>query len=128
MKMNVPAELHYTKEHEWIRMEGQTAVIGITDHAQDKMGDIVFVELPVSGAHIDAASPLANLESVKAVSEVFMPQSGTVEAVNTALEAAPESLNTDPYGSWIARVAFDEPLLPGSYLDAAAYAAFCAED
>jgi glycine cleavage system H protein len=126
--MNVPAELLYTKEHEWIRMEGQTAVIGITDHAQDRMGDIVFVELPATGTHIAAAAPLANLESVKAVSEVFMPQSGTVEAVNTALEAAPESLNTDPYGSWIARVAFDAPLLQDTYLDAAAYTAFCAEE
>lgn len=126
--MNVPAELLYTKEHEWIRMEGQTAVIGITDYAQDKMGDVVFVELPAPGAHIDEAAPLANLESVKAVSEVFMPQSGTVEAVNTALEPAPESLNTDPYGSWIARVTFDAPLTQGTYLDAAAYAAFCAEE
>ena len=118
--MNVPAELLYTKEHEWIRMEGQTAVIGITDHAQDKMGDIVFVELPSVGAHIEAAAPLANLESVKAVSEVFMPQSGTVEAVNTTLEAAPESLNTDPYGSWIFKFEADPAGLQG-LLDAAAY-------
>lgn len=125
--MNVPTELLYTKEHEWIRIEGDVAVIGITDHAQDLLGDVVFVELPDAGTHLDAGDALASLESVKAVSEAFMPQAGTVREVNTDLESAPDAINADPYGSWIAKVAFDEAVNTASYLDAAAYRAFCLE-
>ncbi len=126
--MNVPTELLYTKEHEWIRMEGDVAVIGITDHAQDLLGDVVFVELPAVDTRLEAGAALASLESVKAVSEVFLPQAGTVRAVNMDLESTPDAINSDPYGSWIAKVVFDDAVAATAYLDAAAYRAFCLED
>jgi len=94
--------------------------------AQDHLGDVVFVELPAIGARLNAGAPLASLESVKAVSEVFMPVSGLVLEVNTSLETAPELLNKDPYASWIARVAFDQSLAESGLMDAAAYRTFCA--
>lgn len=103
--MQIPENLKYTKEHEWVRIEGDTATFGITDHAQEALGDIVFVELPEIGRKLDTAEPFAVVESVKAVSDVYAPVAGEVIEVNAALESSPEKVNTDPYGEgWIARV------------------------
>ena len=103
--MTIPVDLKYTKDHEWVRIEGDSATFGITDHAQEALGDIVFVELPEIGRKIAAGEAYAVVESVKAVSDVFAPLSGEVIAVNEALEGEPEKVNTDAYGTgWIARV------------------------
>jgi len=103
--MTIPADLKYTKEHEWVRIEGDTATFGLTDHAQEALGDIVFVELPEIGRNVDAGEAFAVVESVKAVSDVYAPAAGEVIEVNTALEEAPEKVNEDPYGAgWIAKV------------------------
>jgi len=103
--MTIPADLKYTKEHEWVRIEGDTAAFGISDHAQEALGDIVFVELPEIGRTLDAGEAFAVVESVKAVSDVYAPAAGEVIEVNEALESEPELVNTDPYGKgWIARV------------------------
>ena len=103
--MTIPADLKYTKEHEWASIEGDVATFGITDHAQDALGDIVFVELPEQGRVLEAGEAFAVVESVKAVSDVFAPVAGEVIEVNSALEGAPEKVNEDPYGAgWIARV------------------------
>jgi len=103
--MTIPADLKYTKEHEWVRIEGDTATFGISDHAQEALGDIVFVELPEIGRTIDAGEAYAVVESVKAVSDVYAPVTGEIIEVNEALEGEPEKVNTDPYGSgWIAKV------------------------
>lgn len=100
--MNVPKELRYTKTHEWVRLEADgTAKVGLTEYAQNALGDIVYIELPSVGAEIGAGSVATTVESVKAVSEVFSPVSGKVSAVNDKLTAEPELLNKDPYGSWI---------------------------
>jgi len=107
--MTIPADLKYTKEHEWVRIEGDTATFGISDHAQEALGDIVFVELPEIGRTVDAGEAYAVVESVKAVSDVYAPVAGEVVEVNEALESEPEKVNTDPYGSgWIARVNIGE--------------------
>jgi len=103
--MTIPADLKYTKEHEWVRIDGDTATFGISDHAQEALGDIVFVELPEIGRTIDAGEAYAVVESVKAVSDVYAPVSGEVIEVNEALEGEPEKVNTDPYGTgWIAKI------------------------
>ncbi len=103
--MTIPADLKYTRDHEWAKIENDTATFGITDHAQDALGDIVFVELPDIGRKVDAGEAFAVVESVKAVSDVFAPLAGEVIEVNGVLEAEPEKVNTDPYGKgWIARV------------------------
>ena len=103
--MTIPADLKYTKEHEWVRIDGDTATFGISDHAQEALGDIVFVELPEIGRTVDAGEAYAVVESVKAVSDVYAPVAGEVIEVNEALESEPEHVNTDPYGSgWIAKV------------------------
>ncbi len=105
-----PDELQYTKEHEWVRVDGENATIGITDHAQDELGDVVFVELPAIGDKIDLDEPFGNVESVKAVSELFMPLTGVVLKVNTALEEVPELVNDDPYGKgWMVRIRIEDP-------------------
>ena len=105
-----PDELQYTKEHEWVRVDGENATIGITDHAQDELGDVVFVELPAIGNKIDLDEPFGNVESVKAVSELFMPLTGVVLKVNTALEEVPELVNDDPYGKgWMVRIRIEDP-------------------
>jgi glycine cleavage system H protein len=101
----IPDDLLYTKEHEWIRVDGDKATIGITEHAQDELGDVVFVELPTVGDAIEANEPFGSVESVKAVSELFMPVGGEVVKVNPGLEDAPELVNDDPYGKgWMIRV------------------------
>ena len=103
--MNIPEDLQYTKSHEWVRIEGDTATIGITDHAQDELGDVVFVELPVEGDTFDAGESFGTVESVKAVSDLYAPVGGEVVEVNSALEDAPENINEDPYGEgWIVKL------------------------
>ncbi len=124
--MNVPAELYYSKTHEWIRMEADAAIIGITDFAQDALGDVVFVDLPAIGDTVTAGEAFGDVESVKAVSELICPVSGMICDVNQALEDAPELLNEDPYGAWIIKVSPVED--QEELLSAQAYAAFCAEE
>ena len=103
--MSVPEELQYTRSHEWIRTEDGTATIGITDHAQDELGDVVFVELPEVGATFDAGDSFGTVESVKAVSDLYTPVGGEVVEVNEALEDSPEKINEDPYGEgWIVKL------------------------
>ena len=103
--MNIPEDLQYTKSHEWVRIEGDTATIGITDHAQDELGDVVFVELPDEGDTFDAGESFGTVESVKAVSDLYTPVGGEVVEVNSALEDAPENINEDPYGEgWIVKL------------------------
>ena len=124
--MNIPAELKYSKSHEWVKMDGDTAVIGITDFAQDALGDVVFINLPAEGDEVAAGEALGDVESVKAVSDVLCPVSGTVCAVNEALADAPETPNSDPYGAWIIKVS---PVTGSEeLLDAAAYEAHCAQE
>ncbi len=115
--MNVPEELQYTRSHEWVRSEDDTATIGITDHAQEELGDIVFVELPEEGATFDAGDAFGTVESVKAVSDLYAPVGGEVVEVNEALNDTPEKINEDPYGDgWIIklRVSADGDLLSAS--------------
>ena len=103
--MNIPADLKYTKDHEWVRVEGDHAVIGITDHAQSELGDIVFIDINTEGQDVDQESVFGTVEAVKTVSDLFMPVSGTVEEVNPALANDPASVNKDPYGAgWIVKV------------------------
>jgi glycine cleavage system H protein len=103
--LNIPEDLQYTKSHEWVRIEGDTATIGITDHAQDELGDVVFVELPDEGDTFDAGDSFGTVESVKAVSDLYTPVGGEVVEVNSALEDAPENINEDPYGEgWIVKL------------------------
>ncbi len=103
--MSVPEELQYTRSHEWVRTEGDTATIGITDHAQDELGDIVFIELPEQGATLEAGDSFGTVESVKAVSDLYTPVGGEVVEVNEALDASPEKINEDPYGEgWIVKL------------------------
>ena len=124
--MNFPAELKYSKSHEWIKTEDGITVVGITDFAQDALGDVVFINLPAEGDEVTAGEALGDVESVKAVSDVICPVSGTVCEVNEALADAPETLNSDPYGAWIIKlkdVTGSEELL-----DADAYEAHCAAE
>ena len=124
--MNFPAELKYTKDHEWMKMEGDTAIVGITDFAQDALGDVVFINLPEVGDTVTAGESFGDVESVKAVSDVNSPVSGVIVAINEALVDSPELLNDDPYGAWIIKVEHitgEEELL-----DAEAYEALCAEE
>lgn len=103
--MSVPEELQYTKSHEWVRTEGDTATIGITEHAQDELGDVVFVELPETGTTFEVGDSFGTIESVKAVSELYTPVGGEVVEVNSALEDNPEKVNDDPYGDgWILKL------------------------
>ena len=103
--MSVPEDLQYTKTHEWLRREGDTATVGITDHAQDELGDVVFIELPEEGASFGAGDAFGTIESVKAVSDLYAPVGGEVVEVNEALNDAPEKINEDPYGEgWIIRL------------------------
>ena len=120
----IPDDLYYSKEHEWLRLEGDgTATIGITDHAQQELGDIVYVELPDADSALEADEVMGSVESVKAVSEIFCPVAGTVTAVNDALEDAPEQVNSDPYtDGWLIRLRLDDSAsVAGTMLSAAAY-------
>ena len=103
--MNIPGDLLYTKEHEWVRIEGNKGVVGITDYAQGHLGDITYVEVPEVGKSVQQFKALASIDSVKAASDIYAPLSGSVSEVNGGLEAAPEKVNKDPYGSgWIAKI------------------------
>ena len=124
--MNYPVELKYTKDHEWIKMEGDIAVIGISDFAQDALGDVVFINLPEVGDTVTAGESFGDVESVKAVSDVNSPVTGVIVEVNEDLADSPENLNSDPYGSWIIKV--EKITATEELLDAAAYEAFCAEE
>lgn len=126
--MAYPTEYRYTKDHEWVLVEGNRARIGITDHAQSELGDIVFVELPSVGASVQRGDNLATVESVKAVGDVFAPASGKVVEVNETLESAPESINTSPHDQgWIVVLEITEPSELDDTLDAAGYEALIAE-
>ena len=122
--MAYPSDLKYTKDHEWIRIDGDSAEIGITDFAQNQLGDVVFVELPDVGRTLNAGDSFGSIESVKAVSELFAPMSGEVLAVNPALKDKPESVNTDPHSAWMLRLRLSNPADTSSLLDAAQYEAF----
>jgi glycine cleavage system H protein len=126
MIMNYPVELQYSKSHEWVRMDGDVAVIGISDFAQDALGDVVFINLPQEGDECAAGDAFGDVESVKAVSDLVSPVTGTVCAVNEELLDAPELLNQDPYGAWIIKV--ENVTDTEELLDAAAYEAFCATE
>lgn len=103
--MNVPEDLKYARSHEWVRMEGDTATVGITDHAQDELGDVVFVELPEEGASFEAGESFGTVESVKAVSDLYAPVGGEVVEANAVLSDSPEKINEDPYGDgWIVKL------------------------
>ncbi|MGD1032333.1 MAG: glycine cleavage system protein GcvH [Opitutaceae bacterium] len=121
---NVPNELRYAKTHEWLKTGGDgTVTVGISDYAQNSLGDITYVQLPKVGAQLRAGEPFGVIESVKAASDVYAPVGGAVVAVNTALDKAPETLNRDPYESgWILRLKPSSPSEAGNLLDAAAYA------
>ncbi len=126
--MNTPKELRYSKDHEWVRVEGNKATVGITDFAQSELGDVVFVELPANGVAVTAGKQFAVVESVKAVSDIFAPVSGTVTAVNDALTDAPETINSDPYGAgWIVVVELADPGELAALLDSAGYEKLTAE-
>lgn len=123
--MNIPENLRYSKEHEWVRVEGTKAYVGITDFAQASLGDIVFVELPEVGKKIAALGEAGAVESVKAVSPVYSPVSGTVVEVNSDLEDAPESVNADPYGSWFFALEMANPADLDALLAPADYEKCC---
>jgi glycine cleavage system H protein len=126
--MPYPAEFKYTKEHEWIKADGQNATIGITSYAQESLGDIVFVELPKAGAELTAGKTFGSVESVKAVSDLYAPASGTVTDVNAELATAPEKINQDAHGAWMIKVTLKNPSELGSLLSAADYEKFVAEE
>jgi glycine cleavage system H protein len=122
---NIPDDLHYSKDHEWVRVEGNVAVVGITDYAQDSLGDVVYVELPKAGDEFAANESFGSVESVKAVSEVFCPVSGEIVGMNDTLNDAPEKVNQDPYGEgWMIRVSMSKPGEVDSMLTAAEYEDF----
>lgn len=123
--MTIKPELQYSKDHEWVREEDGLCVIGISDFAQDALGDLVFVNLPEVGDAVTAGEAFGDVESVKAVSDLLSPVSGTVAEINEELLDAPEKLNEDPYGAWIIKVS--DVTATEELLDAAAYEAFCAE-
>lgn len=122
--MIYPEDLRYTETHEWCRMEGSTAVVGITDKAQDLMGDIVFVQMPEAGEEVTAAEAFGELESIKSVAEMFSPVTGTIAEVNEELAGKPQLLNKDPYGAWVLRV---EDAVEGDLMSAEEYMAFIEE-
>ena len=122
---NVPEDLHYSKDHEWVRVDGDQAIIGITDYAQNSLGDVVYVELPKAEDEFAASESFGSVESVKAVSEVFTPVAGVVAQINESLADEPESVNSDPYGSgWMIRLQMSNPGDVDSLLTAAEYEDF----
>jgi len=126
--MEIPGDLRYSPEHEWIRQEGTRVRIGITDYAQDALGDIVFVDLPAVGAAVEQGGQLGEVESTKSVSEIYAPLAGTVAAVNEALAEGPERINQDPYGEgWICELELGPDADTAGLLDAGGYAELTAE-
>jgi len=126
--MAYPKDLKYTKEHEWIKVEGDTGTIGITDHAQQSLGDIVFVELPKAGAEISAGKSFGTVESVKAVSELYAPVSGSVTAVNEELNTTPEKINSAAHSAWMIKIKLKDKNELNSLLSSDDYEKFVAEE
>lgn len=126
--MAYPTNYRYTREHEWIELNGSIGVIGITDYAQNSLGDIVYVDAPKVGDPVTANATFGSVESVKAVSDLYSPVTGTVTAVNEELKDAPDKINEDPHGTWIIKVELADPAEFNKLLDAAAYEAFIAEE
>ena len=126
--MPYPTDFKYTKEHEWIKADGKNATIGITDHAQESLGDIVFVDLPKPGADITAGKTFGSVESVKAVSDLYAPASGTVTEVNGELGTAPENINKDAHASWMIKITPKDPAEQNALLSAADYDKFVSEE
>jgi glycine cleavage system H protein len=122
--MNIPAELRYSSDHEWVRVEGTTATIGITEYAQDALGDVVFVEMPDPGLAVAAGESFSEVESTKSVSDIYAPVTGSIAEINSELESQPELLNSDPYGAgWICRIEISDPSELDGLMDAEAYRA-----
>lgn len=126
--MAYPADLKYTKEHEWVKIEGDKGTVGITDYAQNSLGDIVFVELPKLGSTLTAGKTLGTVESVKAVSDIYAPVSGTVTEVNETLTTAPEKINSDAHGSWMIKLKLSNPAEANKLMSSADYEKFIAEE
>jgi glycine cleavage system H protein len=126
--MPYPADYKYTKEHEWLKSDGATATIGITDYAQQSLGDIVFVDLPKVGAELTAGKAFGSVESVKAVSDLYAPASGTVAEVNSELATAPEKINKDAHAAWMVKIKLKNPGELSSLLSASDYDKFVAEE
>ena len=126
--MAYPTNYRYTREHEWISLDGKIGTVGITDYAQNSLGDIVYVDVPNVGDPVTANQTFGSVESVKAVSDLFSPVSGTVTATNDELKNSPDKINETPHETWIIKVELSEPSQFGSLLDAAAYEAFIAEE
>lgn len=123
-----PSDYRYTKDHEWIKADGSTGTIGITDYAQAQLGDVVFVESPKVGAKLKAGATFGTVESVKAVSEIYSPVSGEVTEINAALADAPEKINSDPHGdAWLIKVRLDDPKELNALMDSVAYQAYIVE-
>jgi glycine cleavage system H protein len=128
LAMNFPDNLRYTKDHEWVLLEGNVATIGITEFAQRELGDIVFVDIPTVGKTVAAEDTFGTVEAVKTVSDLFMPVAGTINEVNEELEGSPELVNQDPYGDgWMVKVTVSNPADVNALLDAAAYAKLVSE-
>jgi glycine cleavage system H protein len=122
--MNIPSDLHYTNDHEWIRVDGKTAYVGITDFAQGELGDIVFVEIETVGSTMEKGNTFGTIEAVKTVSDLFLPVSGKVIEMNTKVNDTPEIINKDPYGKgWLIKMEIDNPSQLNELMDASAYAA-----
>ena len=126
--MAYPADFKYTKEHEWIKVEGNIGTIGITDHAQNSLGDIVFVELPKVGSELKAGSSFGTVESVKAVSDLFAPVSGTVTEVNADLATSPEKVNSDAHAAWMVKVNLKDPAEVNALLSSSDYEKYAADE
>lgn len=126
--MAYPANYRYTREHEWIELNGSIGTVGITDYAQNSLGDIVYVDVPKVGDSVTANATFGSVESVKAVSDLFSPVSGTVTAVNEELKTAPDQINENAHGTWIIKVELSNPAEYDALLDAAAYQAFVSEE
>ncbi len=126
--MAYPKDYKYTKEHEWIQTQGNTGTVGITDHAQESLGDIVFVELPKIGAQVQKGTSFGTVESVKAVSELYAPASGKVVAINEALNQSPESINKDAHGGWMIKLDLSNPKEVNDLMSAEQYEAYIAEE
>jgi glycine cleavage system H protein len=126
--MAYPANYRYTREHEWIALEGSIGTIGITDYAQNSLGDIVYVDVPKVGDAVKANATFGSVESVKAVSDLYSPVTGTVTAINEELKSSPDKINEDPHGAWIIKVELSNPAEYDTLLDPAAYEAFVSEE
>ena len=126
--MAYPSDYRYTKEHEWVRVQGDIATVGITDYAQHELGDVVYVEMPKPGTKLNAGQSLGTVESVKAVSDIYAPVSGEVTEVNAALTGAPETINKNPHGAaWLVKLKLSNPSEVAKLLDSATYEAFIAD-